>query len=647
MGLRCFLFSSDQAAAETIRQVLTGLDVEVDSCSEAVPAVDQISKQAYQIVIIDWDKPEEAGLLLATARERKASERPITLAIVGNDASVPKALQAGANSILRKPILTNQVKDTLQTARDLLRSKREPSSTISPSPKANAAAAAASASVPAMIPLQFERNKEKSLRAGEFLQSASASPGGSFVTESDLPSTPEQSVPQPVDPLRDLEPVAASMATQNAEPPVTPQPANEPRGLEWYIKARGGRQPFLAPKPKEDAGSQLLGFEMSSSAQLQATTAIQAALPAAPKWAAPSPLDELKEQKKEADLHSYIDEGNSGETEENPKPGFRLGIGTIIFALLLASGATLAAPQAPWHPKMKILWVKGQHSLHVWLNPQPVTPTQAPPAHESFGRAGDEYKLPAAENIPDATTDPSQIKVLPVIDPTAKKPTTDPGVEQSTAPIDSANPAPAEGMPAPEIQVNEQPQQVTVTPTRPAAASAVPSNPVTASPVAAPPHSEAPAPAATTPASSTPASSPVPVRNQQPRAAVMPGNIPSSLRSQLASSTPDASGSKSPEAAMQSIEPVVVAENVERLLLQEQPALTYPATAKGQQGTVILQVLIGRDGSVQDAKFMQGSLAFARNAIEGVRQWKFKSYFMNGRPVSVQTSLTLSFKPGQ
>jgi protein TonB len=127
----------------------------------------------------------------------------------------------------------------------------------------------------------------------------------------------------------------------------------------------------------------------------------------------------------------------------------------------------------------------------------------------------------------------------------------------------------------------------------------------------------------------------------------MPGNIPSSLKSQLASSTPDASGSKSPEAAMQSIEPVVVAETVERLLLQEQPALVYPPTAKGQQGTVILQVLIARDGTVQDAKFLQGSLAFARTAIEGVRQWKFKPYSMNGRPVSVQTSLTLSFKPGQ
>ena len=45
----------------------------------------------------------------------------------------------------------------------------------------------------------------------------------------------------------------------------------------------------------------------------------------------------------------------------------------------------------------------------------------------------------------------------------------------------------------------------------------------------------------------------------------------------------------------------------------------------------MLQVLIGRDGSVQDAKFLQGSLLFARNAIDGVKSWKFKPYAMNGR----------------
>ncbi len=96
---------------------------------------------------------------------------------------------------------------------------------------------------------------------------------------------------------------------------------------------------------------------------------------------------------------------------------------------------------------------------------------------------------------------------------------------------------------------------------------------------------------------------------------------------------------------MPSIEPVVVAEGAERGLLSDQPAVPYPASAKGQQGTVVLQVLIGRDGTVQDAKFLQGSLAFARGAIDGVKQWKFKPYLMNGRPVSVQTLMTLSFKP--
>jgi len=113
----------------------------------------------------------------------------------------------------------------------------------------------------------------------------------------------------------------------------------------------------------------------------------------------------------------------------------------------------------------------------------------------------------------------------------------------------------------------------------------------------------------------------------------------------MASMTPDASGNKPPEAAMQSIEPVAVTEASARALLTDQPQLDYPASARGQQGTVVLQVLIGRDGTVQDAKFLQGSLAFARAAIDGVKLWKFKPYTMNGRPVSVQTTMTITLKP--
>ena len=114
----------------------------------------------------------------------------------------------------------------------------------------------------------------------------------------------------------------------------------------------------------------------------------------------------------------------------------------------------------------------------------------------------------------------------------------------------------------------------------------------------------------------------------------------------MASMTPDSSGNKPAENALPAIEPVAVADAAERALIAYQPAIGYPDNAKGQQGTVVLQLLIGRDGSIQDVKFQQGSLAFARSAIDGIKQWKFKPYLFNGRPVSVQTTMSVSFKPG-
>ena len=157
-------------------------------------------------------------------------------------------------------------------------------------------------------------------------------------------------------------------------------------------------------------------------------------------------------------------------------------------------------------------------------------------------------------------------------------------------------------------------------------------------------HSE-PVAASTTVISTQP--KPSPAQAPQPHFVTPAGTIPPSLKSQIAPSNGMIGGNKPMDAAGAAIEPVQVAEPAERALSTDNPSPAYPITAKGQQGTVILQVLIGRDGSVQDAKFMQGSLVFARNAIEAVRRWKFKPYLLNGRPVSVQTQMTVKFKPGQ
>ncbi|HME35991.1 MAG TPA: TonB family protein [Candidatus Sulfotelmatobacter sp.] len=696
MTLRCLLFSSDEGTAEPILQVLTGLDVEGELCSEAAAAVDKVTHDNFQIVIIDWDRQPEAAQLLTTARQRKAAERPLTLAIVSDDISVPKALQAGANSILRKPLAANQVRDTLTTARDLLRAKQESAQAAA----AGASAAGAPAGSISTLPANREQGNERNLRGGEFLHSAPSAPGGQFVIESEVHDFRVSSSVE-----KDLEPVAASVQEVVAPPPPPPD-SGETRGLEWYLKTRGGTLPqasaqagagaAAAPAP---AKPELLGYDQTPAySPASAATSADSAAEPAPEASPDSPdnqaqdheqsHEQKQEQKKEAELFSYITEGS--EPEKARRPPIRLGRGAIIAALAVAACAVVAAPQAPWHSGVRAAWAHGRQTVHGWLNPQLVTTPQAPIAHEDFGRAGDEYKLPVTENIPDATTDPSQIHVIPVVDPTVKKlnnmgenaepalrgdaagttpadptPSGVPGPANqgspstpetaqpaggpaaggaSTSPNSGAVSAPAVTSPDPAIPAGSSPDG-SIPVGSPAPVSAPSAGSTVAVPVVPAPRSDTPvvvAPASSVPLVSAQPSQP---KTPQPHTVSAPANVPSSLKSQMASMTPDAGGNKPPEAAMQAIEPVVVTEATERALLTDQTVFDSPASATGQPGTVILQVLVGRDGTVQDAKFLQGSLAFARVAIDGVKRWKFKPYIMNGRPVSVQTPLTISFKP--
>ncbi|MGA9639848.1 MAG: TonB family protein [Terriglobales bacterium] len=102
----------------------------------------------------------------------------------------------------------------------------------------------------------------------------------------------------------------------------------------------------------------------------------------------------------------------------------------------------------------------------------------------------------------------------------------------------------------------------------------------------------------------------------------------------------------SPPPAPQAVqEPVAVTEDAERALLVESANPTYPPEALPQKlhGAVVLQATIGRDGSVEDLKIVRGYFLLGKAAIAAVKQWQFKPYIFNGRPVRTQTMLTLNF----
>jgi protein TonB len=98
-------------------------------------------------------------------------------------------------------------------------------------------------------------------------------------------------------------------------------------------------------------------------------------------------------------------------------------------------------------------------------------------------------------------------------------------------------------------------------------------------------------------------------------------------------------------APQQISEPVTVSEDAERALLVHTVNPVYPSEGAAQKlhGPVVLQAVIGRDGSVQDLKILRGYFILGRAASAAVKQWRFQPYMINGRAVSTQTAITINF----
>jgi len=76
-----------------------------------------------------------------------------------------------------------------------------------------------------------------------------------------------------------------------------------------------------------------------------------------------------------------------------------------------------------------------------------------------------------------------------------------------------------------------------------------------------------------------------------------------------------------------------------------QPQYTEIARKARIQGTVVLQATIDRNGDVTDTKVLKPlPMGLAEAAVSAVEQWKFKPATLNGRPVAVYYSLTVTFQ---
>ena len=72
----------------------------------------------------------------------------------------------------------------------------------------------------------------------------------------------------------------------------------------------------------------------------------------------------------------------------------------------------------------------------------------------------------------------------------------------------------------------------------------------------------------------------------------------------------------------------------------------YPALARASsiQGTVIIEAVIGVDGTVQDARALRPIPFLTEAALDAVRQWLFTPTMLNGEPVPVVMTVTVTFR---
>jgi periplasmic protein TonB len=90
---------------------------------------------------------------------------------------------------------------------------------------------------------------------------------------------------------------------------------------------------------------------------------------------------------------------------------------------------------------------------------------------------------------------------------------------------------------------------------------------------------------------------------------------------------------------------VRVSQGVSQGLLIHKVQPAYPPLARQAriQGTVVLQALIGKDGAIQNLHVVSGHPMLTGSALDAVKQWRYKPYYLNGEPVEVETTINVNF----
>jgi TonB family protein len=89
-----------------------------------------------------------------------------------------------------------------------------------------------------------------------------------------------------------------------------------------------------------------------------------------------------------------------------------------------------------------------------------------------------------------------------------------------------------------------------------------------------------------------------------------------------------------------------ISQGVSQGLVIKRVQPRYPPNALSMhlQGAVQLEATIDKEGNITNLKVLKGDAVLAHAALDAVRQWRYKPYYLDGVPVDIETQITVNFK---
>lgn len=129
-GLKVLLLSSDDKSVRVLRRVLSEIDVDVEHCGHADEAVQKITRNRFEAVIVDCATPRIASSVLKATRSSPANKRAVAVAILEDQPTsesqnaLKHAFEMGAHFVLFKPISLEKTRASFRAVRALMKRER-------------------------------------------------------------------------------------------------------------------------------------------------------------------------------------------------------------------------------------------------------------------------------------------------------------------------------------------------------------------------------------------------------------------------------------------------------------------------------------------------------------------------------------------